>query len=64
METGLSPETVLQLAPSFRTRLDTAGHVVVDPPVGTVVDIGPQGFAILSMFSRPLARRARPTARR
>jgi precorrin-6B methylase 2 len=53
-EIGLSPDTVLQLAPSFRTRLDAAGHVIVDSPVGTIVDIGPRGFAILSMFSRPL----------
>lgn len=53
-EIGLSPDTVLQLAPNFRTRLDAAGHVIVDSPVGTIVDIGPRGFAILSMFSRPL----------
>ncbi|HZV10746.1 MAG TPA: 50S ribosomal protein L11 methyltransferase, partial [Novosphingobium sp.] len=53
-EIGLSPDTVLRLAPNFRTRLDAAGHVVVDSPAGTVVDIGPRGFAILSMFSRPL----------
>src|SRR5215475_1595214 len=53
-EIGLSPDTVLQLAPNFRTRLDAAGHVIVDSPAGTVVDIGPRGFAILSMFSRPL----------
>ena len=51
---GLFPDTVLQLAPNFRTRLDAAGHVIVDSPAGTVVDIGPRGFAILSMFSRPL----------
>jgi precorrin-6B methylase 2 len=54
-EIGLSPDTVLQLAPNFRTRLDAAGHVIVDSPAGTVVDIGPRGFAVLSMFSRPLA---------
>src|SRR6516164_122554 len=53
-EIGLSPDTVLQLAPNFRTRLDAAGHVIVDSPAGTVVDIGPRGFAILSMFSRPV----------
>ena len=52
-EIALSPETVLTLAPSFRTRLDAAGHVIVDSPAGTVVDIGPRGFAILSMFARP-----------
>jgi precorrin-6B methylase 2 len=54
-EIGLSPDMVLQLAPNFRTRLDAAGHVIIDSPTGTVVDIGPRGFAILSMFSRPLA---------
>ena len=53
-EIGLSPDTVLQLAPNFRTRLNAAGHVIIDSPVGTIVDIGPRGFAILSMFSRPL----------
>src|SRR5262245_16750949 len=53
-EIALSPDTVLQLAPNFRTRLDAAGHVIVDSPSGTVVDIGPWGFAILSMFSRPV----------
>jgi precorrin-6B methylase 2 len=53
-EIELSPDTVLRLAPNFRTRLDAAGHVIVDSPVGTIVDIGPRGFAILSMFSRPL----------
>jgi precorrin-6B methylase 2 len=53
-EIGLSPDTVLQLAPNFRTRFDAAGHVIVDSPVGTIVDIGPRGFAILSMFSQPL----------
>jgi len=54
-EIGLSPDTVLQLAPSFRTRLDAAGHAIVDSPVGTIVDTGPRRFAILSMFSRPPA---------
>ena len=53
-EIDLSPDTVLRLAPNFRTRLDAAGHVLVDSPAGTVVDIGPRGFAILSMFSQPL----------
>lgn len=53
-EISLSPGTVLELAPNFRTRLDAAGHVMVDSPAGTVVDIGPRGFAILSMFSRPV----------
>jgi len=53
-EISLSPDTVLRLAPNFRTRLDGAGHVIVDSPAGTVVDIGPRGFAILSMFSPPV----------
>ena len=53
-EIDLSPDTVLRLAPNFRTRLNAAGHVLVDSPAGTVVDIGPRGFAILSMFSQPL----------
>ena len=53
-EISLSADTVLRLAPNFRTRLDPAGHVIVDSPAGTVVDIGPRGFAILSMFSRPV----------
>jgi Ribosomal protein L11 methyltransferase (PrmA) len=53
-DTDLSPDTVLQLAPALRTRLDAAGHVLVDSPVGTIVDIGPSGFEILSLFSQPL----------
>ena len=51
----LSPETLLQLAPGVRTRIDAAGHVLVDAPDGTVIDVGPGGFATLSLFSRPLA---------
>ena len=51
----LSAETLLQLAPNVRTRFDPAGHVLVDAPDGTIVDIGPRGYAILSLFSRPLA---------
>ena len=53
-DVDLGPETVLQLAPGIRTRWDAAGHVLVDSPVGTIIDIGPGGFAILSLFSRPL----------
>ena len=49
----LSPDTVLQLAPGIRTRWNAAGHVVVDSPVGTIVDLGPRGFGILSLFSQP-----------
>src|SRR5262249_29434779 len=44
----------LQLAPGIRTRLDACGHVLVDAPDGTIIDIGPRGFATLSMFARPL----------
>ena len=51
----ISPETLLQLAPDLRTRFDGAGHVLVDAPDGTIVDIGPRGYSILSLFSRPLA---------
>ena len=51
----LSPETVLQLAPGIRTRLDAAGHVLVDAPDGTIIDVGPRGFATLSMFASPLS---------
>jgi SAM-dependent methyltransferase len=51
----LSPQTLLRLAPGVRTRLDAAGHVLLDAPDGTVVDLGPRGFATLSLFSEPLA---------
>lgn len=50
----LSPDTVVELSPGIRTRRDAAGHIIVDSPVGTIVDIGPQGFAILSNFSEAL----------
>ncbi|HYB27716.1 MAG TPA: 50S ribosomal protein L11 methyltransferase [Solirubrobacteraceae bacterium] len=53
-DTDLSPKTRLHLAPGIRTRLDAVGHVLVDAPDGTIIDAGPQGFAILSMFARPL----------
>ena len=51
----LSPDTCLALAPGIRTRLDEVGHVLVDAPDGTIVDVGPRGFAILSIFARPLS---------
>ena len=54
-DTELSPETLLQLAPAIRTRLDAAGHVLVDAPDGTIIDAGPRGFVTLSMFARPLS---------
>ena len=45
----------MQLAPGVRTRFDAAGHVLLDAPDGTVVDLGPRGYATLSLFARPLA---------
>ncbi len=51
----LSAETQLRLTPGIRTRFDGAGHVLVDCPDGTVVDLGPRGYKILALFSRPLS---------
>jgi precorrin-6B methylase 2 len=45
----------MQLASGTRTRMDAAGHVLVDAPDGTIIDAGPNGFAVLSMFARPLS---------
>jgi protein arginine N-methyltransferase 1 len=50
-EGSLHSATRLTLVPGIRTRLDANGHVLVDTPVGTVVDAGPDGFAILAMFA-------------
>ena len=50
----LSPDLVLELAPGIRTRRDHAGHVIVDSPVGTIIDIGPRGFGVLALFSEPI----------
>ena len=50
----LSPDLVLQLAAGIRTRRDQAGHVIVDSPVGTIIDIGPRGFGVLALFSEPI----------
>ena len=36
-------------------RAPQSGHVLVDAPNGTTVDIGPDGFAILALFARPRA---------
>jgi protein arginine N-methyltransferase 1 len=55
LHADLSPDTYLQLAPGIRTRLDAAGHVLVDAPDGTIIDVGPRGFQTLSMFARPLS---------
>lgn len=35
--------------------MDAVGHVLVDAPDGTIIDAGPNGFATLSMFARPLS---------
>jgi precorrin-6B methylase 2 len=35
--------------------LDAARHVQVDAPDGTIIDLGPRGFAILSLFTTPLS---------
>ncbi len=51
----LSPEMRLQLAPGVRARLDARGHVLVDAPDGTNIDVGPRGFATLALFVRPMA---------
>jgi precorrin-6B methylase 2 len=53
-EVKISPDLVLELAPGIRTRRDQAGHVVVDSPVGTIIDIGPRGFAVLALFWQPI----------
>ena len=39
----------------MRTRFDTTGHVLVDAPDGTVVDIGPRGYALLSLFTQAVS---------
>jgi hypothetical protein len=50
----LTSETTLELAPGIRTRRNAGGHVLIDSPAGTIVDIGPCGFAILALFSQPV----------
>ena len=54
-EAHLSAETRLRLAPGVRTRFDAGEHVLLDAPDGTVVDLGPRGYATLSLFAQPLA---------
>ena len=49
---NLSPDTQLTLAPGVRTRFDRGGHVLVDCPDGTVVDLGPRGYKILALVSQ------------
>jgi precorrin-6B methylase 2 len=47
------PEGALALVPGLRTRVDAAGHVLVETPLGGIVDAGPMGHAILALFARP-----------
>jgi precorrin-6B methylase 2 len=54
-ETPLTAETLLQLAPGVRTRFDAAGHVLLDAPDGSIVNLGPRGYATLALFAEPLA---------
>ena len=59
---SLDATTELALAPGVRTRVDGSGHVLVDTPVGAVVDLGPDGFSILALLSKPHTRREIITA--
>jgi precorrin-6B methylase 2 len=47
------PDTPLALAAGLRTRIDAAGHVLIETPLGGIVDAGPYGLSILALFSRP-----------
>ena len=49
----LTPETVLRIAPDVRFRFSDTGRLLVDLPTGAVVDAGPDGFPVLSVFARP-----------
>jgi protein arginine N-methyltransferase 1 len=51
----LSSETLLSLAPCVRTRFGPTGHVLLDAPDGTIVDLGPRGYATLALFARPVS---------
>ena len=53
-DTPLSPQTRLQLAAGVRTRFADTGHVLVESPDGVMIDVGPRGFATLSLFSQPI----------
>jgi hypothetical protein len=48
-----SSTSPFRLVPGLRTQLDVGGHVLVESPVGTVIDAGPDGFSILSLFADP-----------
>ena len=54
-DNDLSPDTMLHLAPGVRARVDSASHVLVDSPVGTIIDAGPRGFEILGRFATPVS---------
>ena len=41
------------LARGLRTYIDGVGHVRVITPLGGIVDVGPDGLAILSLFGHP-----------
>ena len=53
MTASVDATTQLALVPGLRTRLDGTSHVLVDTPVGAVVDLGPNGFSILALLSTP-----------
>ena len=54
LEEDLSPDMLLYLAPDVRMRWDTTGHLLIDSPSGAVIDAGPRGLAIVSLFARPV----------
>lgn len=51
----LTPETVLRIAPDVRLRFGETNQLLIDLPTGSVVDAGPDGFAVLAAFARPTA---------
>ncbi len=52
-DSKLTPDTVLRIAPDLRFRFGEIGQLLVDLPTGAVVDAGPDGFAVLSVFTEP-----------
>jgi|GEM_PF-411895 len=48
-----TPGTPVMMVPGLRTRIDASGHVLVETPLGGILDAGPDGLTILSLFSRP-----------
>ncbi len=49
-----SPTSCCGSRPEFAPGGHARGHVLVDSVVGTIVDIGPRGFELLSLFSRSI----------